>query len=127
MIGFSYASSSTYLCEYIDGYIIEPKNIVDYPIGIPKDKFLVRKYDDYVIIKDGTRKTKLTFYRKDRTSNKDIISRNYSGNHYMGDDSTLDFSIFINLQTSLIQARLIDLAGTHQISFGFYKCSNVDF
>ena len=129
LISKSFASNSTYLCEYDDGYLVEPKNIVNFPSLIPNKSFLVRLFDSHVIIKPtkSSRKTKLKLYRKSRTTDEKSIAYKYTGNHYMTEDVTLNFSIFINPQDSLILARLINLQGVREINVGFYTCTKVDF
>ena len=127
MTSNSFSSNLTYLCAYTVGYSVEPNNVIDYPVSIPKKTFLVKMFENSVVIKptNSSYKTTLKLYRKTNTTSKNIIANHYSGNHYISDDITLDFSIFINPNLPLIRARLVNLSGTSEINFGFYVCAQL--
>ena len=135
MIGFSYASSSTYLCNLDQDYSVERHNLVErdkeyiiheFGINLP-DKFMLKKFDDYVILKDmpNGKKTKLTSYLKNHSINKNT---HYLGNNFTDDKMFPLDLLFAELKDiNLFTARLIDLHSSVAINFGFYNCTQVDF
>ena len=108
MISFSYASSSTYLCEIKKPYVVGSDGIVETLYMLP-EKFLADKKDDYITLKMWNRKIRLDHYRINRTNAKTLFSNRYSTSLQTKNESIeWDLTLLENIATESHIAKLVN-------------------
>ena len=96
---FSYSANSTYSCEYNKGFNFSQNEITNMGSFLIPRKFLIKKFNDHVKIKDALdeKKTKLIQYRKHRTNSQSELANSYAGKHYFTSDVDMNLFLFENL------------------------------